>query len=978
MRRKMISYPCWMIFVCAVTTLFFAPLEARSIFSEWTVSEFQPDVPNGGRANTIAVNPRNADAIFVASETGGLFSSTDRGIRWRHVDSLPSFRVVSVAYIPTDPSILLVTTGDNFETSSAGGIWRSTDNGGTWNRVSVTFPPGVGNSRFNAFDISIASDAENIFVGSDNGVLKSIDNGLSWVYQDAFGNSSAVYSVAALGNDRALVAGPYGVRWTDNGGMSWAVPATSPGGISDFHALGRSPVSNMQAFVVNDATSLFHTEDGGQNWTQILSAPAGGGGCGGISFAKAANRSGRPGIRPRVAFDLFFGNKCGVSRMRVIKDNTTGSFDYTGTWQNLGLDHSDTRDLAFDNLRRPLPLLLATDGGLHKTVNGGNNWTFTGGGRNGYNALQITEVQGQYIDDVGRFNLYFGTQDNDVWSSGNYGASWTKGMCCEGFFIEAAKKVSTAANSVVTNVACGVCVNLVSGPLFAAVNAWSNPPGDVAGNPVIIRNQQFIQGVNATSGFPAGIAVTNNLGASWQQYAAFADAVRSIPKLGRAGSGIRQSTVVYQVYRAAGYSSGGFEINWLMRISKRPSNATASVTYPAMNNFGGLGINPTMFAWYQVFAVDPGNHLHIIAPDVVNQKMMETRDGGENWTEIAGLTNLVTDGGRLRFSSSIFPVVTAISFSPQNPDVVAIGTSEGGIYVSTDNGKNWFRVKNSEGVTYATGFAWNNANDVIISTYGRGLWRLENILIFTIPDLEARCKFPCLIRGWPWEDLVDPEGPVIFERGILVYDGTILGARMKDRVVNEIYVSHGSSVMFTGNEEKSLGVKVTYAKAPMGFRGSNVTLKPSTDAQLMKGLVFDKDNRLKGAVFGDKQMPMFEEVDTVEQDGNKKSPNDGKPYIKLQTPRFSGAPTAAANEMIPITIANLKSNRDVIIYVDDVPSTKGRTDIDGSFKAEVKAPEQEGLHGITIRFADDEKNVIDGTMFLVKHLDEIEKEQKPK
>src|SRR5690242_9112328 len=39
----------------------------------WTVSEFQPDVPNGGRANTISVHPTDNKQMIVASETGGLF-----------------------------------------------------------------------------------------------------------------------------------------------------------------------------------------------------------------------------------------------------------------------------------------------------------------------------------------------------------------------------------------------------------------------------------------------------------------------------------------------------------------------------------------------------------------------------------------------------------------------------------------------------------------------------------------------------------------------------------------------------------------------------------------------------------------------------------------------------------------------------------------------------------------------------------------
>ena len=66
-----------------------APSAFAQFFIGWSIREFQPDIANGGRANTIAVNPSNNDIIIVASESGGLFRSTNRGTTWHHVDSLP-------------------------------------------------------------------------------------------------------------------------------------------------------------------------------------------------------------------------------------------------------------------------------------------------------------------------------------------------------------------------------------------------------------------------------------------------------------------------------------------------------------------------------------------------------------------------------------------------------------------------------------------------------------------------------------------------------------------------------------------------------------------------------------------------------------------------------------------------------------------------------------------------------------------------
>ena len=252
-------------------------LQAQSIFTRWEVAEFQPDIPNGGRANTFAVHPTHVNRIHVTAETGGLFRSTNRGVTWRHVDALPSFRTASVAYLPADPNIVLATTTDDFQTTTGGGIWRSTDGGLNWGQASVSIPAGITTGRLSTYEISVAPDNGDIYVGSSYGVLKSTTQGTSWTYQDVFGGGDRnVYSVVALGGDRVIAAGPAGVRRSD-GGTTWLSPTPGVGAISDLHALGRSPLSNMQAFVVDAATRLFHTEDAGQTWTQVASAPGGGG-----------------------------------------------------------------------------------------------------------------------------------------------------------------------------------------------------------------------------------------------------------------------------------------------------------------------------------------------------------------------------------------------------------------------------------------------------------------------------------------------------------------------------------------------------------------------------------------------------------------------------------------------------------------------------------------------------------------------------
>src|SRR6185295_9160822 len=91
-----------------------SPVHAQRIFFRgWGVGEFQPDVKQGGRANGIAVNPANNNVIYVASESGGLFKSNDRGVHWTHNDNLPLYKLGTVALVPGIPQTVLVTAIDS-------------------------------------------------------------------------------------------------------------------------------------------------------------------------------------------------------------------------------------------------------------------------------------------------------------------------------------------------------------------------------------------------------------------------------------------------------------------------------------------------------------------------------------------------------------------------------------------------------------------------------------------------------------------------------------------------------------------------------------------------------------------------------------------------------------------------------------------------------------------------------------------------
>ncbi len=948
--------------VAVVALLLLAPVVSAFPLT-WSFREFQPNLPQGGRANTIAVKPGDPSVMIVASETGGLFRTFNEGVTWRHIDSLMPFAMGAVTYVPSDPNIIITTANEGFLNANAGGIWRSTDGGSTWTQAPHPPPPaGLGTTRFSASEISIAPDTQRIFVATSYGVSISADNGATWTTSQPL-LSSGVSSVLALAGNVVLTGARWtGIRRSTDGGATWTSATSAPAGVTDLHAFARSPFDAAHAYVVDQNTGLFVTEDAGITWRPIGTAPTGGGSCGGIGFIKAI----RTGTITATSLRLFFGNRCFLYRLAPARISGTTRFDYSGSWISLALDHADTRDLAFKRTKTFVrPLLLGTDGGLHRTADGGTTWTLAGGGVNGYNALQITEVKGQWIDDIRRYDLYFGTQDNNNLSSIDVGVTWPNSLCCEGFFFEMQKRVATAADAQITHVACGDCANYRSGAAFAMNTGWTNPAGAVVANPSIVSKSFHVQGVDADAGFASGLVVTLDLGTTWSQYAAYPEQRADLPKLTHRRVLKINQPVLYQSIRTGFNVPLDLQINQLVRLTKRRASSTASVYYPAMNGFGGLGINPTMFAWYQVFGVDPKDSRHIIAPDIINEKMMRSTDGGDNWSDIPALTTLVTDSGRFGFRNSVFPHASAVSFYPRDPNHVAVGTHENGVMLSSDHGATWTKIPDSERATYITSIEWRSATDLFVSTYGRGLWRLQGTL--WIPEFERLCRVvDCRIR---WIDRGDPP-PDIIDPGIIIFEGRALGVRVERGRVVEVFVSPGSSVGFVAKPQRAPKIKITESRLIVGLVGDarGLTSWPLSEGSVV-ALALDQSQRLRGFAFARTELPASEAAapaqDVVgdEPEQSQRSPTAGKPYVYLAAPG-RGIERLTAGGQITVTGRGFPAGSTVEVLVDGEAAQKAAVRDDGAFVVTVTAPQVLGRHTLTVRDAAT-RRVIDGTQFNV-------------
>jgi len=88
-------------------------------------------------------------------------------------------------------------------------------------------------------------------------------------------------------------------------------------------------------------------------------------------------------------------NRCYVSKLVSPQILGSSRFSYSGSWTVLNADHGDTREPRFQSERRGRHFSPPMAAFMRRRM-AGRTGTFVGGGRSGYNALQITEVKGQW------------------------------------------------------------------------------------------------------------------------------------------------------------------------------------------------------------------------------------------------------------------------------------------------------------------------------------------------------------------------------------------------------------------------------------------------------------------------------------------------------------------------------------------------------------------------------------------------------
>lgn len=404
--------------LCVVATLtaqtdlsLFEPMEPRSLG------------PAGmsGRVTSIDVVRHNRNIIYAGTASGGLWKSVSAGTRWEPIFENQEVASIGVVTIdPSNPSVIWVGTGEGNPRNSLNsgyGVYRSLDAGRTWQHMGLEKTKNI--HRL----IVHPNDPNTIWVGAigspwaahpERGVYKTTDGGKTWtqVLYDVPGAGVADLVIDPTNPNKLIAAmwehkrdpwffnsgGPAsGIYISHDGGETWdrktaehGLPKGDMGRIG--LAIAPSMPDRVYAYVESKENAIYRSDDGGNQW-----------------YRTSKKGDSQIGNRPFYYANLFVDSE-NENRVYSLHTFVTSSEDGGKTWGMFvdpGYIHVDNHAY-YIHPDDPNFIVLGNDGGLEVSTDRGGSWQYS-------ENLPIGQFYHVNYDMETPYNVMGGMQDNGAW-----------------------------------------------------------------------------------------------------------------------------------------------------------------------------------------------------------------------------------------------------------------------------------------------------------------------------------------------------------------------------------------------------------------------------------------------------------------------------------------------------------------------------------------------------------------------------------
>ena len=694
----------------------------------------------GGWFTTIAIDTLNPGTVYVGSDVGGFYKSTDYGASWRILNKgLIDYYVEKIVSDPERTGVIYLGTW--------GGVHKSTDGGETWvpkrngfpapSRTNYTAPIGalaVDPNNPNIIYAGIGmprvmyNDPLWIQVPTRGAVFKSTDYGENWEMlrgTTGIDTTALFYSLAVdPHNSNIVFAGTHlGVYRSNDAGLTWelknsglppmpesvvvreiAIDPAEPGRIY----VATSPIKDIERNPI--CSGIWYTTDYGELWQPCTT------GAWRINFRRIVVNPKNPSVLYAGAL-YGYGGRGGVYKstnrgqtwVRITNDTNVqkGWIYFWGyTPDGLALDSRDTAKIFYCNSHA---VMKSTDAGnswiyCYSESLGNGNWRGTG--------LEVTCINQIIPDPIDSNIIYITLNDIGLLKSTDRGTSFQ-------YIFEPLRPYGNTTYSLAIHPASH---NII----YAGTGPWTWVYGKLWRSTDAGQTWTMLSGLPDT-GYKSTILIDPN--------------------------SREDSTVLYVwVSRYGVYKSTDGGETWQrkdngLNITIRSDSFTHS--------------HPQMLA----MALNDPNTLYLCLPK--RRKIYKTINGGDSWFELPlprlletwgvavsplnGAVFLMArasrfggvyrsfDGGITWDSLPRFqidgyrPGVRTIAFNPFDTNLVALGTLDWaihdsctgwGVYLSTDQGETWFEANEGLGNlrAYYLTFDPHNPQLLYLGTSGNGVF----------------------------------------------------------------------------------------------------------------------------------------------------------------------------------------------------------------------------------------------------------------
>jgi len=406
-------------------------IESQQFSTKWLEESAPRNIGPGGmsgRITSIDVVLSNTDIIYAGTASGGLWKSSSAGTKWEPIfDNQITASIGAVAIQQSNPDVVWIGTGEGNPRNSLNGgygIFKSNDGGKSWKSM------GLEKTRHIHKVIIDPTNPNIIYVGAigspwgehaERGVYKTTNGGKSWKKILFVNNKTGIGDlVMDPKNSNKLIAAMWehkrdpwffksggpgsGLYISYDGGENWSkktekdgLPKGELGRIGI--AIAKNKTNIIYALIESKKNALYKSEDGGFTWKKI-------------NDKKGIGN--RPFYYSDIEVDPENENRV-FSIFTYVNVSQDGGKNFSELMPAYGVDngvHPDhhawwvhPEDGSF--------IIDGNDGGLNITRDGGKSWRFVGN-------IPVGQFYHISVDNEFPYNVYGGMQDNGSWRGPSY------------------------------------------------------------------------------------------------------------------------------------------------------------------------------------------------------------------------------------------------------------------------------------------------------------------------------------------------------------------------------------------------------------------------------------------------------------------------------------------------------------------------------------------------------------------------------